>query len=110
VLTFEKADVPRLQATAEQNASAAPDDLLTPFGGTVSFPAAFMRHNVAELERFPAEGALWLDVALIRKLSPDSHSVMEFKSEQDIAIAEKLLKHPLLGDKREGEWQVGFTA
>jgi len=47
---------------------------------------------------------------LIRKLSPDSHSVMEFKSEQDIAIAEKLLKHPLLGDKREGEWQVGFTA
>lgn len=110
VLTFEKTDMPRLQATGERNASAAPDDLLAPFGGTARFPAAFMRHDVAELERFPAEGALWLDVDLIRKLSPDSHSVMEFKSEQDIAIAEKLLKYPLLGEKRAGEWQVGFTA
>jgi len=67
-----------------------------------------MRHNVAELERFPAEGALWLDVALIRKLSPDSHSVMEFKNEQDIAIAEKLLKQNIrcweINARANGKW------
>lgn len=79
-------------------------------GNTQRFPAAFMRHDVAELDRFPDEGALELDVELIRRLSPDSHSVMEFKSELDIAIVEKMLTYPLLGEKREGEWQVGFTA
>ena len=52
VLTFEKSAVPRLQQTGETNASAPPDDLLTPQaiegangGGTQRFPAAFMRHD-----------------------------------------------------------------
>jgi hypothetical protein len=114
VLTFEKTAAPRVQEVGENNASAPPDDLLAPARtgelGTSRFPAAFMRHDVAELDRFPAEGALWLDVELIRRLSPDSHSVMEFKGEQDIAIAEKLLRYPLLGEKRAGDWNVAFTA
>ena len=62
VLTFEKTAAPRLLATGERNASAPPDDLLAPARtgelGTTRFPAAFMRHDVADLERFPAEGAL----------------------------------------------------
>ncbi|MCG3203302.1 MAG: hypothetical protein NFCOHLIN_03244 [Gammaproteobacteria bacterium] len=110
VLTFEKTAASRLQAAGERGASAPPDDLLAPAAGTSRFPAAFMRHDVAELDRFPGEGALWLDVALIRRLSPDSHSVMEFKSGQDVAIAEKMLRHPLLGEQRAGEWNVAFTA
>ncbi|MEI8323929.1 MAG: DNA methyltransferase [Betaproteobacteria bacterium] len=111
VLTFEKSLTPRLQVAGESNASAPPDDLLAPQaveeangGGTQRFPAAFMRHDVAELSRFPDEGALWLDVELIRRLSPDSHSVMELKGEADVKIAEKMLHFPLLGDRIEGGW------
>lgn len=88
VLTFEKAEV----------------------AGTTHFPAAFMRHDVAELDRFPHEGALWLDVELIRRLSPDTHSVMEFKSELDVQIAEKMLRFPLLGEEIKGAWNLAFTA
>jgi hypothetical protein len=113
VLTFEKPEMPRVQVTGERNASAPPDDLLAPKRSgqltTQKFPAAFMRHDIAELARFPGEGALWLDVELIRKLSPDSHSVMEFKSELDIHIAQKMLKFPLLGEHIEGAWNLKLS-
>lgn len=118
VLTFEKAAAARLQATGKRNASAPPNDLLAAqaveaqggAAGTTRFPAAFMRLDVAELARFPHEGALWLDVELIKRLSPDSHSVMEFKSALDVQIVEKMLKFPLLGEKLTGLWNVGFSA
>ena len=112
VLTFEKSDVPHLQQPGECNASAPPDGLLAPTrtgaNGTQSFPAAFMRLDVSELDRFPADGALWLDVKLIKRLSPGSHSLMEFNSELDIRIAEKLLKHPLLGERIDGVWNLSL--
>lgn len=112
VLTFEKVATARLQAAGERNASAPPDDLLAAQAieaiggatGTTRFPAAFMRHDVEELTRFPDEGALWLEVELIKRLSPDSHSVMEFKSSVDVNIANKLLKFPLLGEDVPGAW------
>lgn len=118
VLTFEKAAAARLLAAGERNASAPPDDLLAEQAveaqggatGTTRFPAAFMRHDVKELARFPDEGALWLEVELIKRLSPDSHSVMEFKGEIDVLIAEKLLQFPLLGEHLERSWNVSFTA
>lgn len=113
VLTFEKSARPRVQQAGERNASAAPDDLLASEiveaaggGGTQRFPAAFMRHDVEELERFPQEGALWLDVELIKRLSPDSCSIMEFKVAADVDIAKKLLAHPLLGDDLPGAWKL----
>ena len=113
VLTFEKSRQLRLQQIGESNASAAPDDLLADLaieaaggGGTQRFPAAFMRHDVEELARFPQEGALWLDEELIKRLSPDSYSVMEFKSELDVQIAEKMLRFPLLGERIEGSWNL----
>lgn len=113
VLTFEKSAVTRTQVAGEQNASAPPDDLLTETqtanGGTERFPAAFMRHDVAELARFPNEGALWIDVPLIKRLSPDSHSVMEFKSATDVQIAEKMLRFPLLGERIERTWNLSLT-
>lgn len=74
-----------------------------------TFPVAFMRHDVAELDRFPQEGAIELDVALIRRLSPDSHSVMEFKSAMDVQIAEKMLRFPLLGEEIEGTWNLRLS-
>jgi hypothetical protein len=110
VLTFERTASLRVQQPGEKNASAPPDDLLSPARigelGTTRFPAAFMRWDVAELDRFPAEGALWLDVNLIRRLSPDSHSVMEFKSELDVHIAEKMLKFPLLSERIQNSWNL----
>ena len=77
---------------------------------TQSFPAAFMRHDVAELDRFPHEGAIDIDVDLVRRLSPDSLSVMEFKNEMDVQIAEKMLKFPLLGEEIPGKWRLRLTA
>jgi hypothetical protein len=110
VLTFEKTSVPRLQTVGENNFSAPPDDLLAPTQlrerGTTKFPAAFMRHNVADLDRFPDEGALWLDVELIKTLSPAAHAVMEFKSAVDVDIAHKLLTFPVLGERVNGAWNL----
>ncbi|MDH6098014.1 putative DNA binding domain-containing protein [Anabaenopsis sp. FSS-46] len=78
-------------------------------GITQEFPAAFMRHDVQELTIFPGNDSLKITVDLVRKLSPDSLSVMEFKKEVDINIAEKMLKFPLLGEKINGKWNLRLT-
>jgi hypothetical protein len=79
-------------------------------GKTEHFPAAFMRHDVAELERFPQEGAIDISIELVRRLSPDSLSVMEFKNPVDVQIAEKMLKFPLLGEDTQDKWRLQFAA
>ena len=79
-------------------------------GVTKSFPAAFMRLEVAELERFPQEGAIPISIELVRRLSPDSLSVMEFKCPLDVVIAEKMLKFPMLGEEILGVWNLRLTA
>ncbi|WP_338421753.1 Eco57I restriction-modification methylase domain-containing protein [Nostoc flagelliforme] len=76
---------------------------------TTDFPSAFMRHDVQELQMFPSQDSLQINVDMIRKLSPDSLSVMEFKNEVDIRIADKMLKFPLLGEKIEGKWNLRLT-
>lgn len=68
-----------------------------------------MRHEVVELEVFPKEGAINISVDLIRRISPDSNSVMEFKHEIDLTIVEKMLKFPLLGEKIDGAWNLSLT-
>ncbi|WP_205371210.1 Eco57I restriction-modification methylase domain-containing protein [Thermoleptolyngbya sp. PKUAC-SCTB121] len=79
-------------------------------GQTQAFPVRFMRHDVAELAEFPNPRDIVLDVPLIRKLSPDSLSIMEFKESIDIAIAQKMLQFPLLGEAIEGTWNLKLTA
>ncbi len=78
-------------------------------GTTKSFPAAFMRHDVAELEHFPQQGAVDISVDLVKRLSPDSLSVMEFKNETDVAICKKALRFPLLGEDVPGAWKLALT-
>ena len=78
-------------------------------GNTADFPSAFMRHDVQELERFPSQESLQISIDMVRKLSPDSLSVMEFKNEVDVRIAQKMLKFPLLGEKIEGKWNLRLT-
>lgn len=75
-------------------------------GKTDNFPAAFMRHDVSELERFPEQGAVDISVDLVRRLSPDSLSVVEFKSSLDVHIAQKMLRFPLLGESIKGAWKI----
>ena len=79
-------------------------------GKTNSFPAAFMRLEVGELETFPKEGAIDISVDLLNKLSPGSLSVMEFKTPLDIQIAKRMLKFPLLGEDIPGKWNLRLSA
>lgn len=76
---------------------------------TTEFPSAFMRHEVQELQRFPSNDSLQISIDMVRQLSPDSLSVMEFKNQVDIRIAEKMLKFALLGEKIEGKWNLRLT-
>ncbi len=66
-----------------------------------------MRHDVTmSWSASPKYGALETSVELIRRLSPDSLSIMEFKSEMDVQIAQKMSCFPLLGEKLETTWNV----
>jgi hypothetical protein len=75
-------------------------------GTTQEFPAAFMRHDASDLASFPNEDDLHLHVDLIKKLSPGSFSIMEFKSPLDIQIASKMLGFPMVGDDISGKWKI----
>jgi hypothetical protein len=76
-------------------------------GETNNFPAAFMRHDVADLQLFPSIDSLLVPVDLIKKLSPDSVSVIEFKGQTDIEISKKMLRWPLLyGDEKGWNFEL----
>ncbi|MFN6496785.1 MAG: Eco57I restriction-modification methylase domain-containing protein [Nostoc sp. DedQUE01] len=78
-------------------------------GKTENFPAAFMRHDVQELQRFPSNDSISISLELIRRLSPDSLSVVEFKNEIDFHISEKMTKFPLLGEQIEDKWNLSLS-
>jgi len=78
-------------------------------GISKTFPAAFMRLDVEELINFPTDGALQLSVELIRRLSPDSLSIMEFKNELDVHITTKALQFPPLGQHIDDTWNLRLT-
>lgn len=69
------------------------------------FPCAFMRHDVEELTNFPQYGSVTITVDLVKKLSPDSFSIIEFKSEQEVSIAETVSKYPMLAGDANG-WNL----
>jgi hypothetical protein len=68
-----------------------------------------MRHDVGELNSFPDDDCIHISVDLIKRLSPDSISVMEFKSDLDIFIAEKMSCFPLLGEEIHDKWNLKLT-
>ena len=75
-------------------------------GKTQKFPAAFMRHDVRELENFPAQDSLIMRVDTIRRMSPDSLSIPEYKGDMDLQIAEKMVQFPLLGEDIPDKWNL----
>ncbi len=85
-------------------------------GATDSFRAAFRinpREAISpnELDRFLHNEAEQVEVSasLVRRLSPESISIMEFRSEIDVSIAKKLIRFPLLGEKIENVWNLKLT-
>jgi hypothetical protein len=85
-------------------------------GATDSFMAAFRIQpreavKVEQLDTFfkNKDEQVNISIPLIHRLSPDSLSVMEFKNEVDVRIAEKMLKFPLLGEKIDDKWNLRLT-
>lgn len=78
-------------------------------GGTDTFKTAFMLHDPDVLPSLEKD-ALLMSVDSVKKFSPDTLSIMEFKSQHDVDIAVKIYgEHPLLGEYVEGIWNVKFT-
>jgi hypothetical protein len=50
-----------------------------------------------------------IPVELIRRLCPDTLSIMEFRGAMDVQIVEKMLRFPLLGEKIVGLWNLILT-
>ncbi|MGL4501660.1 MAG: Eco57I restriction-modification methylase domain-containing protein, partial [Planktothrix sp.] len=71
---------------------------------TIQFPAVFMRHDINEIRQFPSPDTSIITLKFLRKLSPDSLSIIEIKNDFDIKIAEKMLNFPMLGEKVESKW------
>ncbi len=68
-----------------------------------------MRHDVKELADFPTDDSVKVSVDLIKRSSPSSLSVTEFKDPLDIEIVEKMLRFPLLGEQLPDKWNVKLT-
>jgi hypothetical protein len=85
-------------------------------GHTESFEAAF-RINPREAVAPDRIGTFLnstaehvkIEVPLLRRLSPSSLSVLEFKNELDVEIAKKLSEQPLLGNQVDNSMCVVFT-
>ncbi|MCT7968709.1 hypothetical protein NG799_20590 [Laspinema sp. D1] len=75
-------------------------------GETQKFPAKFMRHDIHELQNFPDENSQIISIDLVKKLSPDSFSIMELKNTIDLHIMEKMLTFPLLGENMAQKWNL----
>jgi len=79
-------------------------------GKTSQFKTAFMEHDP---ERLPAieANALRMAVGQVKKFSPSTLSVMEFNSQEEIALTSKLYgEWPLLGEEQENTWNVKFSS
>lgn len=75
-------------------------------GETERFPAAFMRHEVVELERFPQECAVDVFLDVVRRLSPDALSVIEFRNMMDVQVIEKMARFPRLDADSPATWKL----
>lgn len=78
-------------------------------GPTDRFKCSFMEHEpdrLADIEK----GALVLDVANLRKFAPDTLTVMEFSSQREVDITERLFAdHLLLGHQSKYDWNADFS-
>jgi hypothetical protein len=78
-------------------------------GKTERFKCAFMEHDPERLPTIDAD-ALKMSVKQVKKFSPDTLSVMEFKIQREIDIMTKIYgEWPLLGDYSNSKnWHIDF--
>jgi hypothetical protein len=75
-----------------------------------AFDAAFMLHDLDVLAA-PQEYTLSVPVSLIQHFSPDTYSIMEFRSQRDVDIVEHIYGDlSLLGEKIDGAWSISFAS
>ncbi|MEY4529332.1 MAG: hypothetical protein RLZZ156_53 [Deinococcota bacterium] len=74
-------------------------------GSTTNFPATFMRLDVTDLEQFPDEIGMVLQVENIKRASPHSWSIEEFDNPMDFLISSKFAHFPLLNQSSTG-WEL----
>ncbi|MFM7909578.1 MAG: Eco57I restriction-modification methylase domain-containing protein, partial [Microcystis sp.] len=73
-------------------------------------PREAISKNELETFLYNKDEQVQISTNLIRKLSPDSLSVMEFKQDIDIHIAEKMSRFPLLGETLPDTWNLKLTS
>lgn len=74
-----------------------------------NFDAAFMLHELNTLAA-PQEYTLSVPSSLVRRFSPDTLSIMEFRSQNDIDIIKCIYGDwPLLGEQLEQTWNIRFA-
>ncbi|MDW7711190.1 MAG: DNA methyltransferase [Deferrisomatales bacterium] len=77
-------------------------------GATEAIQAAFMRHDLEDWGE--AKGALAYPAERVTAFSPKSLSVLEIRSEMDLAVLTKLYANGvLLGDKRPDGWGIQYA-
>jgi hypothetical protein len=81
------------------------------------FKAAFRIYvheaiDISGLANFLNDESNKLEIPLdvVKKYSPESLSIMEWKNKIDLKIIEKFLDHPLLGAELDGPWNFKLTA
>jgi len=79
-------------------------------GQTDRFKCAFMKHDTERLPLIDGN-ALKMSLKQVKKFSPDTLSVMEFKSQRDIDVTTMIYGDwPLLGEKLKDSWSVKFRS
>lgn len=75
---------------------------------TTTFPAAFSRQAIEELDHFPDPecGVLYLSADFLRRFSPETLSLGNFRSQDDVSISEKMLHFPQLGGNFDDTWNL----
>jgi hypothetical protein len=72
-------------------------------------PREAVRVNELKTFLYDTNQQLQVSVSLVRQLSPDSLSVMEFKQPIDLRIAQKMLQFPLLSEGIRDGWNLQLT-
>ncbi len=73
---------------------------------TTTFPAAFSRQAVEDVEHFPEQNAVHISMNFLRRFSPGTLSLGKFRNQEDVSISEKMLRLPLLGEARHDAWNL----
>ncbi len=76
---------------------------------TATFPAAFSKQTIEDLELFPALNAVFLPLDFVRRFSPDSLALGKFRTQKDVSLYKKISTFPLLCEKGKESWNLTLS-